>query len=218
MWIVPGPPLAEVERTVRIVAADVLAAVLLQPLHAAVAAHAPGLDLVFHAWDAGQAALGQLTKGAVDLAVSVLPPADPRQFMSKTVREEYFLLAMRADHPIAMRRNAAGWLDHPHILVSAEGATRSVMDDTLAAAGPQRRIGVTVPSFLLVPELLRGTDMLALVPSLCVAGDRGTGLETRRPPVPMAGFRLDLARHRRSESDVAVGFVASEIEHILDVV
>lgn len=211
----PAPGLAQVQRIVRIVVADVLAAVLVQPLQLAIAAEAPGVSLSFHGWGGGAAALAQVAKGSVDVAVSVLPSAEPRQFVSETVRDEHYVLAMRAGHPVAEQSDAAGWLDHPHVVVSAEGATRTATDDQLAGLGFERRVGVTVPSFLLVPDLLRGSDMLALVPSLCVAGDRGAGLTVRDPPVPVAGFRLDMVRHRRNDRDIAVGFITAEIRRIL---
>lgn len=209
------PALAQVRRTVHIVAADVLAAVLVRPLQDAVAAHAPDVTLSFHGWGGGEAALALVARGTVDLAVSVLPPADPRHFLSEVVREERYALAMRAGHPVAANRDADGWLDHPHIVVSAEGATRTSIDDQFAGLGFERRVGVTVPSFLLVPDLLRGSDMVALMPSLSVADERGAGLCVQSPPVPLVGFRLDMVRHRRKEHDVAIDFVAAEIRRVL---
>lgn len=212
---VAEPLLAQVKRTVHIVAADVLAAVLVRPLQDAVAAHAPEVTLSFHGWGGGAAALALVAKGTIDLAVSVLPPADPRHFLSEVVREERYVLAMRAGHPVAARRDAGAWLDHPHIVVSAEGATRTPIDDQLAKHGLERRVGLTVPSFLLVADLLRGSDMIALTPHLSVADERGAGLLVQPPPVPLLGFRLDMARQRRNEHDVAIDFVAAEIRRVL---
>ena len=97
----------------------------------------------------------------------------------------------------------------------AEGATRTGTDAQLAAAGLARHVGVTVPSILLVPDLLRGSDMLALLPSLCVADERGTGLVDRPLPLPVSGLRLELVRHRHDELDVTVNFVAGEIRRTL---
>ena len=192
-----------------------LAAVLVKSLHAAVAKEAPGVDLSFHGWSGGSAAGAQVKKGAVDLAVSVLPPVDPRHFVREVVRDEHYLLAMRAGHPLAAEHVATGWLDYPHVVVSADGATRTGTDAQLAVAGLARRVELTVPSFLLVPDLLRGSDMLALLPSLCVADERGAGNAVRPVPLPIGGFRLETVRHRRNERDLAVNFVAGEIRGTL---
>ena len=207
--------LHEVRRAIHIVAADILAAALVRSLHAAVAKEAPGIDLSFHGWSGGTAALTQVEKGTVDVAVSVLPPVDPRHFVSEVVREEHYLLAMRAGHPLAADAVVTGWLDYPHVVVSAEGATHTGTDAQLAAAGLARRVGLTVPSFLLVPDLLRESDMLALLPSLCLTDERAAGLAIRPLPLPVSGFRLEMVRHRRNERDVAVNFVAGEIRRLL---
>ena len=200
------PALRDIRRPMHIVAADVLAAVLIGSLQAAVAEQAPGLELRVHGWSGGTAALAQVQRGTVDLAVSVLPPVDAHRFLCEVVREESYLLVMRADHPLAERDVAAHWLDYPHVIVSAQGATRTAIDDQLAAVGLRRRVGLTVPSFLLVPDLLRGSDLLALLPSLCVADERGSNLAVRPPPLPVPGFRLEMVRHRRNEHDIAVEF------------
>lgn len=212
----PEPSLAEVTRTVRIVAADLVAAVLLPPLRDAVAALAPGVTLSFRGWEGGGPALAQLANGSVDLVISVLTSAEPARFVSEPVCDVAYVLAMRSTHPVAAQADAVDWLEYPHLIVSTEGATRTAVDDLLAERGLNRRVGVTIPSFLLVPDVLRSSDVLALVPSLCVAGDRGIGLAVREPPVSVPGFRLDVARHRRTHGDLAVDFVASQIRSALD--
>lgn len=209
------PPLRDIRRPVHIVAADVLAAVLVRALQVAVAERAPGLDLNFHGWSGGTAALKQVERGTVDLAVSVLPPVDARRFIREVVRDENYILAMRAGHPLAEQDVAARWLDYAHVIVSAEGAVRTSVDDQLAATGLYRRIGLTVPSFLLVPDLLRSSDLVALLPSLCVADGRGACLSVHSPPLPVPGFRLEMVRHRRNERDVAIDFIAGEIRRAL---
>ena len=122
---------------------------------------------------------------------------------------------MRAGHPLAAQDISISWLDYPHVVVSAEGATRTGTDAQLAAADLVRRVGLTLPSLLLVPDLLRGSDMLALLPSLCVADERGAGLAVRPLLRPVSGFRLEMVRHRRNERDVAVNFIAGEVRRAL---
>lgn len=208
-------PLEAIERRVGIVLADVLAAVLVRPLLAAVRARAPGISLSFHAWASGATALDRVRAGRAELAVSVLPPTPPGEFGREVVMEEQYLLAGRSGHPVLIDGSVEAWLGCDHVVVSAEGTAGSPVDDALAAAGLERRVGVTVPSFLLVADLLRGTDLLALVPSLALAGDLGAGLATGPPPRPVPGFRLDLAWHARSAADPAVRFVADTLRETL---
>ncbi len=208
-------PLSAIRRPVHIVMADALGTYLGPMLQEATAAAAPGIDLVLHPWSGGTAALRQLANGSVDLAVSVLPTVDRETFHVEPVCEERYVVAMRAGHPAADGFGLEQWLAWPHIIVSAEGGTRTPVDDQLAATGRVRRIGIVVPSFLLVPDLLRGSDLLALLPALVTADASGRGLVAFDPPMPINGFTLQLAWHRRRGQDRAVQYVAGEMRRFL---
>ena len=209
------PGLDRIERTVTLVVADALAAVLIEPLLAATATAAPGITLAVRAWTSGTAALADVASGVVDIAVSVFRPGAPRGVVLEKMIDERYLLAGRAGHPALAEGSARTWLDYPHIVVSAEGATRTNVDDTLAAMRMARRVGLAVPSFLLVPDLLRSSQMLALLPSLMLTGDRAAGLMTMTPPTAIDGFPIEMAVHQRHRADVAVEFVAASVRSIL---
>ena len=202
--------LDEIERTIGIALADALAAVLVVPLLAAVAKEAPGITLAFQGWSGGVKALDRLRVGTVDVAVSVLASASDRALRREPLMTEHYMLAGRVGHPALSGRDGKTWLDHPHVVVSAEGATRTPIDEILATHGLTRRVGVAVPSFLLVPDLLQGSDMLALLPSLTLAG-WGNALQTAAPPVAVPGFDLAMAWHRRNDGDPALDFITSTI-------
>ena len=57
-----------------------------------------------------------------------------------------------------------------------------------------------------MPDLLRETDMLALLPSLTL-----DGLHTLAPPVAVFGFDLQMPWHRHNDGDPAVDFITSII-------
>ncbi|WP_254605078.1 LysR substrate-binding domain-containing protein, partial [Sphingomonas bacterium] len=181
----------------------------------ATAAEAPGVTLAFRGWGSGAAALADVASGVADIAVSVFRPGPPRGVLVEHIVDEQYRLAGRAGHPALADEAARGWLDYPHIIVSAEGATRTEVDDRLTATGLERRVGLAVPSFLLVPDLLRASQMLALLPSLVLTGDRAAGLATAPPPIVVDGFRIDMATHERHRADLAVAFVATSIRSIL---
>ena len=209
------PGLDRIERTVTLVVADALAAVLIEPLLAATATAAPGITLAVRAWTSGAAALADVASGVVDIAVSVFRPGAPRGVLVEKMIDERYLLAGCAGHPALAEGAAQTWLDYPHVVVSADGATRTDVDDILAAMQTARRVGVAVPSFLLVPDLLRSSQMLALLPSLMLTGDRAAGLMTMTPPTAISGFPIEMAVHQRHHADVAVEFVAASVRSIL---
>jgi DNA-binding transcriptional LysR family regulator len=95
-----GPPdLAELRGAVRIVASDVPAAAIGTDLVAELARRAPGIDLIFHPWHAGDE-VDRLERGEVDLALAISAPA------VATLRTEAlgtfpYSVLMRRDHPAA---------------------------------------------------------------------------------------------------------------------
>lgn len=205
---------ATVRRTVRLVVADALAGAV-AGLHARLCATAPGVALAVLPWRGAAEAVGQLARGEAELVASVLPPLDPALFRRTTLLQERYLVAMRRDHPAAARFDLDSWLAHPHLVVSGRGEAATPLDAELAARGLSRRVGVVVPSFLMVPPLLLGSDLIAMVPRACVPRGETAPLAAFPPPIPVDGFCLHLAWHSRREGDVAVRHVAGELAAVL---
>jgi DNA-binding transcriptional LysR family regulator len=120
---------------------------------------------------------------------------------------------MRAGHPAAKAFSLKKWLAFPHILVSGRGDTRTPVDADLASRGLSRRIGLVVPNFQMVPALLHGSDMIALLPSRVLPDF--DGLASFPPPIDVAGFSLHLAWHRRRSKDIALQHVAAILVRLL---
>lgn len=209
------PPLAETQAVLHIVMADALGAIVAPKLHDRVARAAPGVRLVLHPWSGGKAALAAAAKGAIDLIVSVLPRIDSRHFHVEDVLDERYLVAMRADHPAAGAITLETWLAWPHVVTSASGQMSTHVDDILRASGLERRVGSVVPNFLVIPDMLATTDMIALVPSICREVCERAGLVVSEPPIAIPSFQLQLAYHRRQEEDVAVRFVAGCVRELV---
>ncbi|WP_421580616.1 LysR family transcriptional regulator [Shinella sp. M31] len=207
----PEEPLSEIRQTVRILTADFPGILIAGALHRALARSAPGIDLVIQPWHGAPEALESLARGASDIALSVFPTLDEAAFHRETLVEEHYAVAMRRDHPAAMNFTLEQWLAFPHILVSGRGDTRTPFDDQLAALGKTRRVGIVVPSFLMVPALLEDSDLIAMMPSHCLPPEAATRFHVALPPIPVTGFPLHLAWHRRRDKDRAVRHVADEV-------
>jgi DNA-binding transcriptional LysR family regulator len=208
-------PLAEIRRTVRILTADHPGILIAGPLHRALARTAPGIDIVIQPWHGAPAALESLARGTSDIALSVFPSIDETAFHRETLLEEHYVVAMRKDHPAAAGFTLDRWLAFPHVLVSGRGDTRSGLDDALAVLGKSRRVGIVVPSFLMVPPLLEDGDLIAMMPSHCLPPDAADRFHIALPPIPVTGFPLHLAWHRRRDKDRAVQHVAGELRALL---
>lgn len=131
-----------------------------------------------------------------------------------TLLNEHYVVALREGHPAVNDFNLDRWLEYPHILVSGRGEGRSPLDMELARIGRSRRVGLVVPSFGMVSELLRGSDMIAMLPSrIALQADDLTILPT---PITVPGFALHLAWHRRRARDTALQHVVDLVKGLCD--
>ncbi len=210
----PAVDLGTIVQAVRIVMADHPAAAMIGPLHDRLRATAPGIDLVVQPWAGAAAALDLLARGAADLAVSVFPVLD-QDFRRRELLMERYVVMMRRGHPAAADFDLERWLAWPHILVSGRGETRGALDDALARLGLNRRIALVIPSFLMVPPLVAGSDLIAMLPSRCLPPDALGQFAVFDPPIPVDGFPVHLAWHVRGDRDPAVRHVAGLIENLM---
>lgn len=209
----PRIKLSDVKQTVRILTSDHPATVIVNELHRVLTETAPGIDIVIEPWHGAPAALDSLAKGAVDLAISVFAEIGA-EFRRELLLQESYVVIMRKDHPAAAGFDLDSWIAFPHVLVSGRGEMRSPLDDTLAEHGRTRRVGVVVPSFLMVPPLLENSNLICLLPGGCVPPDAKGRFAVFQPPVAVEGFPLHLAWHVRRDSDVAVGHVAGLVRSL----
>lgn len=211
---VPAPDLATMRQVVRLAMADAPGALIGSALYQALQTSAPGIELIIHPWREADRALEAMSKGEIDLAFAALPSADD-DFHRRTVLVERYVVAMRPGHPAAEQFDLSAWLAHPHILVSASGRRSGDLDIALAGRGLTRRIGMVAPSFLMVPPLLASTDLIAMLPSLCLPADAAQSLRVFAPPIAIDGFALHLGWHARRHGDLAVRHVATLVEDLM---
>jgi DNA-binding transcriptional LysR family regulator len=153
---------ATTDRAFRIGAVDAAIAVVIPSLIARVQRAAPGARLDVRSIDPGNA-IALLDARDIELALTPIPEV-PRHVIGRDMFPLAFVLCMRPDHPIAAAPGAAEIAAYPHIVVSFAGIGRTPMDAAMQAAGVQRRVSVTVGSFLAVPEILADSDALAVLP------------------------------------------------------
>jgi len=209
----PRIPLSAIQKTLRITMADYPALLIAGPLQRALQETAPGISFAIHPWHGAEATFASLVNGATDLAISVFQ-GEKDEVQREELFVEDYVVAMRQEHPALPSFDVHRWLAFPHIIVSGRGDTKSPTDTELARIGLSRRVGLVVPSFGMVPELLRGSDMIAMLPSRVaqIAPD----LAILPTPIPIAGFPLHLAWHRRQATDPALRHVAQLIMEVIE--
>ena len=153
------------QRSFRLVASDLVTAVLIPRLLLLLQQRAPAIRIEVLA--PNPQSLGELERGTLDLLISPEPflvPGHPAELLF----EETFVVAGWRDNPAlhgvagAAVLDEAAYLAHGHVAVDmGPGAVPAFVEQHMSALGKERRIEVVVPSFAAVPRLLIGTQRLA---------------------------------------------------------
>lgn len=196
---------ATASMTLTLAATDYAMRAIVVPFLAALRRQAPHIRVAVLPIDDERLA-GQLERGDIDLAL-ITPDAAGPDLHARRLFDEQYVCAMRRDHAHA----AAGGLSLDqfcaldHAIVSFKGANfKGVTDAALAKLGRERRVTLSVPSFLVLPDVLHASDLIAVVPRRLVAGLDGIVLLP--PPLPIPGFTKVAAWHARSHDDAAHGW------------
>ena len=206
--------IADLRGAVRLVVSDVTAAALGAALTAELAKRAPGIDLIFHPWQAGDE-VQRVESGEVDLVVTVAS-AFGASLWTEPLGTYPYAVMMRRDHPAATAAtfDLDCWLAFPHIVVSGRGDRQGSVDAALVRLGRHRRVATVAPTFLHALELLCETDLLATFPTGVMLGTAAGRLISRPVPIVLEPVSLHLVRHRRSATHPAVTLVADLVRAV----
>lgn len=144
----------------------------------------------------------QLAQGAVDLAI-ITPESTPPELHARALFSERYVCVMRDDHPAAAGPlSLTQFCALDHALVSYQGEDFSgVTDRALAQLGLQRKVTLSVTSFLILPEILRVSDLVAVVPERLA--QNLPRLVSLTPPLAIPGFTKTVAWHERTHQAAA---------------
>jgi len=189
------------ELTYTLVATDYALKAVVVPLIAALKQHAPRIRIAVRSVDS-ERMYQQLSRGEVDLAL-VTPQTTPDDLHGRALYQEEYVCVARSHHPLAAASEMTleQFCEQEHILVSTEGRFMGVTDEALAELSLTRRVGVSVNSFLVIPDILRSTDMIAVVPGRMVPVD--SDLAIIPLPLNVPGFTKSMAWHERTHRDPA---------------
>ena len=191
------------EETFRVAASGYASFVLGPGVAARLAESAPRASIELSPLDV-TAMRRSLETGALDLALGPAPRGGTGRLKSERLLAERFACIVRKGHPrIGKRLTAKDYAAEGHVVVRAPaGAART--DPALADVGRTRRAPVTVTHFLLAPEIVAASDLIATLPER--VGERFAGrypLVVHRSPVRPAGFTLTMSWHARTDPDPA---------------
>jgi DNA-binding transcriptional LysR family regulator len=180
----------------------------LPPVIRAFRARHPGV-LVRIVEEGADEVLDAVKHGEADLAINYIGMQDPDVEFVPLLKEPY-VLACRADHPLARRRSVP-WEElarHPHARVSHASRNRLFIDQALAELPPLPRPVCEVRHVSTLIGLVEHGFGVAVVPRLTLPRDARvvTGVKLARPEIART---LGMTRRRgRSLSPAAAAFAA----------
>jgi DNA-binding transcriptional LysR family regulator len=192
--------------TVTIAASDYAQRAVLVPFLSVLRERAPGIRVSVLPANP-ELVQTQLERGELDLAL-MTPETTAPDLHSQVLFDEHYVCAMREGHPYASpkRLSLARFCALDHAIVSySGGGFRGAADEALARVGRSRRVSLSVPCFLVLPEILRTSDLIAVAPSRLIAGS--PGLVAMAPPVDVTGFTKVVTWHDRTHNDPAHAWV-----------
>lgn len=206
---------AKAALTVTIACTDYLQAVVAKPLVVELRNRAPGVRVALRNLDMSQLE-AQMARGDVDLAL-MTPEVAPPSLRSRHLFDERYVLIGRRNHPRLRRKiSVAQFAQLEHVIVSLRGTDFiTPVDNALAALGHKRNVVLSAASFLFVPEIVAGSDFVALVPERLVR-DRGDRLLLVEPPFPVEGFSVGLVWHERVHGHVGQRWVREAIMSMIN--
>lgn len=145
--------------------------------------------------------LDKMERGELDMAL-LTPQGAPLDLHSRRLFDERYLCVMRHGHPAepdeTLSLDTFCALDQGIVSLQGGGFTGAT-DEALATMGRQRRVVISVPSFIMLLDLVRSTDVIAVVPERLLTPDHG--LRALEPPLAVPGFTKILAWHGRTHED-----------------
>jgi DNA-binding transcriptional LysR family regulator len=106
----------------------------------------------------------ELESGKVDLAIGLLPQLKAGFFQRRLFTQRYVCL-MRRGHRLDKRKlSLAEFSGAEHLVVISAGTGHGKVDELLLRSGVERNVRLTVPHYVSVGHILRGSDLIATVP------------------------------------------------------
>src|SRR3546814_106518 len=185
---------ADSRRSFTIRISDLLSLLILPSVAGRLSRSAPGVALeTVHL--SPEATLDALETSRIDLAVST-GLAAAKSVQETVLHDDAVVVIARDGHPAADRIGSMdGFLTLHHVKIAQSPIDDRFADRQLAEAGRARTIALTVPHWLVVPEIVAGSDLVATMPLSIARRFAGDGrIALHRPPFERTGFRWSLYR------------------------
>jgi DNA-binding transcriptional LysR family regulator len=155
-----------------------------------------------------------LERDEIDIAIS-MGLDHSNSIRAEKLLTDHMVCIMRKDHPVAGRRFSFGaFIEQQHLKVSMSPTDMRFVDDVLAGLGQKRKIGLNVPHWLVVPHVLKQTDLLAVMPQHLATALMDDGLRMHDLPFQSAPFEWMMYWHRRYDQSNANRWLREQVKQV----
>ena len=204
-------------RVFRLHLSDIGEARFLPRLLAMLRAEAPGTRIETQPWPHGEIAAA-LDGGRLDVAVGYLPTLGDT--LSRPLFKDRYVLLLRRDHPVLRRWRRRQPGQEAALLSGLHYASVRSHADTLRILnliGVEDRVRLTAANFLSLPDSVKATDLVVLMPRQiavrCVALGEHAMLE---PELPLREFTVSLHWSRRFDQEPTQRWLRGRIVALFD--
>jgi DNA-binding transcriptional LysR family regulator len=200
------------QRTFTVRMSDILACLILPPLLARRPETARIGYNVFHLPPA--LTVDALERDEIDIAIS-MGLDHSNAIRSENLLHDRMVCIMRKSHPAAGKSfTFESFIAHQHMKVSMSPTDVRFVDDVLAGLGHQRKIVLNVPHWLVVPHVLKRTDLLAVMPGHLAQALMDDGLRMEELPFQSAPFHWMMYWHRRYDQSKANRWLRDQVKQV----
>jgi DNA-binding transcriptional LysR family regulator len=194
---------AQSDRRFLLALSDIGELIFLPPILDRVHRQAPQVQLEIV--DAAAPGLARrLATGEVSAAIGNLPALLSESRTQALFEERYVCLLRKQHSSIGRKLTLDEFAAATHVQVSSGSSGHNLIEEALRSRGVQRRIGVQIPHFAILGNLIANSDLLALLPSRVAKFFTAQGnVRSVELPVPLPRFEVRLHWHERDELNVA---------------
>ena len=201
---------ATATRSFSISASDYATAVVVAPLIRTLSAEAPDVTINVRPRAADVPSL--LRQERVDLVIEPRETMGPSPLPSTSLFRDRWLCMLDASVHQGTVLDPERYLALPHLVYSiGQDLQLNLADRHLADLGVQRRVELTIESFLMVPLLIRGTTLVSLVLERSTQLLPLTGLRLVDPPIPVPDINEAMYWNPRNTDDAGHRWLRSRV-------
>lgn len=155
-----------------------------------------------------------LERDEIDVAIS-MGLDHSHSIRSEKLLADRMVRVMRASHPIASRPlTFETFMAQEHAKQSMSPTDMRFVDNVLADMGHKRRIALNVPHWLVVPHVLKRSDLLFVMPGLLAGALNDNELRAFDLPFESEPFEWMMYWHRRHDQSQANRWLREELRQV----